>query len=945
MQGFDWEQHRVELDRIFFKDFNLVPRGSQEHTEFWAFFRRYQQFQFRKPPQARPPEDKSRGFGKFDLPQTYDRSYRIPFSIVPPDLAYKLRLEQDRRSEKRRDGSLTLDHLHEVRTVLRHFILFKQKQKFEKLLKIRRDQSNLPIHSYKSSIVSAVFSHQVVIVAGDTGCGKSTQVPQFLLDAGVQKIACTQPRRIACISLAKRVGYETLNEFSSEIAYQVRFERSRTLATRIVFLTEGLLLRQLSTDSDLSQYDVVIVDEVHERHIHGDFLLGILKGLIEKRKTLKLVLMSATINIQLFSTYFEGAPVIRVPGRLYPIELEYHPVSSTQVLQGEGSSGRSRPERLNPKPYLRIMQGIDAKYPSDERGDLLIFLSGMNEISTLMEEAKTYATQTQHWIILPLHSALSIEEQDRVFDVAPDGVRKCIISTNIAETSVTIDGVRFVVDSGKVKEMSFDSQLKMRRLQEFWISRASAEQRKGRAGRTGPGVCFRMYAESDYDSFNEYSTPEILRVPLDSLVLQVKALDNGNVRKFPFLEPPALASIETAVAFLKEQGALTSDECLTPIGRMLSQLPVDVLIGKILIMGTVFHVIGPILVVAAALSVQSPFSRVLMGQSDISIARRPLESEQGDPFTLLNAYDEWIQMKAEGSGSVHRWCRRRGLEQQRFYEITKLKEQFQEILLEYGLLPRGYVESVPSDRGGRGLTEDQRRELRQMRKRQRAEHRKKKILRLDDEGGALSDNEEESVTSDLKDLEFKLLHDLSQLQEASNVRRNFTLKDINLLKIVLCSGLYPQLAIADDCNSNRKDSEQVYHTKMKSFVLLHPTSIFSTSPEYLHPEGTDKCKELLAYVDLLETNKPYLVNAVRVPALQTISLFSQSLDTNNDCTRLIADSWLELKFPSAEVGERVMGVVQTLRATWAELLDTKLTASQSVLEPCKACASVWEINS
>jgi len=177
----------------------------------------------------------------------------------------------------------------------------------------------------------------------------------------------------------------------------------------------------------------------------------------------------------------------------------------------------------------------------------------MNEITSLMEEAKTYAQQSRRWIVLPLHSALSIEEQDRVFDVAPDGVRKCIISTNIAETSVTIDGVRFVVDSGKVKEMGYDSQAKMRRLQEFWISRASAEQRKGRAGRTGPGVCFRMYAESDYDAFNAYSTPEIQRVPLDSLVLQITALGLGSIRKFPFLEPPSMTNIETAIAFLKEQ--------------------------------------------------------------------------------------------------------------------------------------------------------------------------------------------------------------------------------------------------------------------------------------------------------------------------------------------------------------------------------------------------------
>lgn len=270
-----------------------------------------------------------------------------------------------------------------------------------------------------------------------------------------------------------------LCEYDSTVGYQIRFERSKNVKTRILFITEGLLLRQLSIEENLSQYSVLILDEVHERNLFGDFLLGICKCLIKARPELKLVLMSATINLQLFSNFFtdENAKVIEVPGRLYTIKLHYMPQFH--------DIGQKKNSRMDPQPYVNILRMIDKKYPSTEKGDLLIFLSGLNEITTIEEAAKEYAEKTKNWIILPLHSQLAIADQDKAFDYCPDGVRKCIIATNIAETSITIDGIRFVVDSGKVKEMSYDAECKMRRLKEFWISKASAEQRKGRAGRTG----------------------------------------------------------------------------------------------------------------------------------------------------------------------------------------------------------------------------------------------------------------------------------------------------------------------------------------------------------------------------------------------------------------------------------------------------------------------------
>nr|KAG5694320.1 hypothetical protein BaRGS_035188 [Batillaria attramentaria] len=867
-----------------------------------------------------------------DIPQNYDRRYRINLSLMSRDVEDFIK--KGRLVDYDIDKELTRERVQQFRGIFLHYLDFCQRQKFQKLRKIRHDQENLPIHQYKEKIVSTIRDHQIVVVAGDTGCGKSTQMPQYLLEAGFDKIACTQPRRIACISLAKRVGYETLNEYGSQVAFQVRFEKTKTSRTRILFLTEGLLLRQMSTDQLLTQYSVIVIDEVHERHIYTDFLLGVLKCLLKLRSDLKLVLMSATINISLFSDYFDGAPVIKVPGRLYPIELEYCPFNKSNEMYGQ-------PERLDPTPYIRIMQRIDNKYLATERGDLLIFLSGMTEIMKVVEAAKLYAQQMKRWIILPLHSALSVEEQEKVFDYPPEGVRKCIVSTNIAETSVTIDGVRFVVDSGKVKEMSFDPKYKMQRLKEFWISRASAEQRKGRAGRTGPGMCFRLYAESDYDAFQAYTTPEIQRVPLDSLVLQLISMGLPNVRKFPFIEPPDMSSIENAVRFLKEQGALAADETMTPIGQMLSMLPVDVVIGKMLIMGSIFHMIDPVLSIAAAMSVQSPFTGKAHVDHDAIAARKSLESDHGDPLTLLNAADEWIQVKAEGRGT-RKWCRRRCLEEQRFYEMTKLKRQFKELLEDHHLLDKGYDSRQYLTSEERRQRHGERKRLNQLKREQTLERKRRKVLKMEDEEFAVSDEEPDDQGSDIKDLEFRLTHDLNQLQETSNRSRSFTLRDINLLKVILCSGLFPQVAMPDDCNSYKGASEQAFHTKNKPFILLHPTSVFAYQPELLKPtagpedvpqnSGVSELKgrlssrhELLAFGSLLETNnKPYLVNCMRVPALQTLTLFCSAIDTNADCTRLVCDDWLEVRFPDPESAELVMSSMINLRSTWHGLLQLRL---------------------
>nr|CAD7456069.1 unnamed protein product [Timema tahoe] len=942
---FTFERLRHELNQVYFRDENFI-----DQEDFWKFLKKYESVQKKASDLRRVAKEDLTRIGTQEdnplgLPQSFDKSHLVSVCLTSS-------ADEDRKRLLSR--SVSWDRLVEFRSVLLLYIDFQQREKFTKLRKLRESQANLPVAQYREQIVSSVLKDRVVVIAGDTGCGKSTQVPQYLLKAGFNRIACTQPRRIACISLCKRVAYETLNEFGSEVGYQIRFEKSKTQHTKIVFVTEGLLLRQVSTDPTLFGYDVVVLDEVHERHLHGDFLLGVVKCLLYQRSDLKIVLMSATINIQLFSSYFSNyATVVQVPGRLYPIKLYFQP-----VLPEDKSSKTSR---INPAPYVRIMQLIDEKYPKEEKGDLLIFLSGMSEISAVVEAAKDYSQKTQNWVVLPLHSTLSIAEQDKCFDYPPEGVRKCVVSTNIAETSITIDGIRFVVDSGKVKEMSYDPLCKMQRLKEFWISRASAEQRKGRAGRTGPGVCYRLYSEEEYHAMSQYTTPEIQRVPLDSLLLQMVAMGLPDARKFPFIEPPPPDSIENAITTLKQQGALTEEEKLTVVGRMLSRLPVDISLGKMLIMGSLFHQVDPVLSLAAALSVQSPYTNRAFRDPDCETSRKQLESDHGDPITLLNALKEWLEVKnsSEGRGrGSHQWCRRRGLEEQRFYEMIKLRRQFKDLLQDAGLLKDTSIPPEQLSSAERALRHGELRLLRSLKSEHReAAPKKRRTLKLDVwelavEGG----NEEGEI--DIKDVEFRLSNDSSQVQSLLSGATACSYKDVMMLKVILCAGLYPQLAVADEFNHCKSVSEQLFHTTGKPYVALHPMGFFGNHAQVLQLEESDivvpqgytsklpvsSKHQLLCYMSLLETTKPYLVTTLRIPAAQTLLLFSQSIDTNSDFSRLVCDNWLLLEFPVPEAATNLLLKATKLRNKWEELLNLRLEAVQPVVrDESKSASSAFRL--
>ncbi|EDW66104.1 probable ATP-dependent RNA helicase DHX34 [Drosophila virilis] len=939
--NFSFLEHRATLSD------QLLTKSRHQHSlvenesDFWQFVNKY--------------ESMLRQLGQPVLPTLLSESeYLQP---VPYHKSKHLALQLDEQA-LRHDTRADNEELQaQFQQLVLIYLDFKQKEKFNRIKKLRQAQRALPIARFKDDLRSALQATRVLIVAGDTGCGKSTQVPQYLYEFGYRSIACTQPRRLACVSLSKRVAHELLDDYGNKVGFQIRFERNRTQNTHILFITEGLLLRQLAVAPNLEQYDVLILDEIHERNLFGDFLLGVTKCLLRAKPELKLILMSATINVELFHGYFkdEGAQLLQVPGRLFPIKLRYMPPPALELKAGQataGSSKRSQSARLDPAPFIQVLSLIDQQYPITERGDVLIFVSGVNEIDSICEAIREYAKEQTQWLVLPLHSGLALAEQDKVFDYAPDGMRKCIVSTNIAETSLTVDGVRFVIDSGKVKEMSYDASCKGQRLKEFWVSKSSAEQRKGRAGRTGPGVCFRLFTQQQFDAFEPYPMPEIYRVPLDTMLLQMVSMGLPDVRAFPFIEPPETERIEQTILSLKQHCALSVDEKITPLGSSLANLPVELPIGKMLLMGCVFPEVEQLLTLAAMLSVQNPLTTRAHTDQRCERERQPLESEQGDLFTLLRAYREWLQLKMARE-NTRKWCHRLGIEEQRFYEVCKLRQQFQRILESCRMAP-------PSDAGALNRTERARRhgELRQLKalkRRQRLEQPRQRKLLKRQHGAADTQQEEDDDapdTEDMRDVDFRLRHDgrqLALLARSAQLERH---RDVLLLKLLLVSGFYPQLAIADEFNYCKGGGQQFFHTQLKPFLSLHPNAHFAKSyellklsdselhakPDYYTPkQPLSERHQVLCYQSLLETAKPYLMNCIRLPAAQTLLLFGYAIDTNWGISRIVCDGWLALDFPQPGSGLLLLSRAIELRQRWSSRLYDKLNELNSN-EKATSCA-------
>lgn len=444
----------------------------------------------------------------------------------------------------------------------------------------------LPVSQKKDDILAAIRDHQVVIVAGETGSGKTTQIPKICLELGrgVQGlIGHTQPRRIAARTVGDRIAEELGGQLGDVVGYKVRFNDQSSDNTLVKLMTDGILLAEVQNDRLLRQYDTLIIDEAHERSLNIDFLLGYLKQLLPRRPDLKVIITSATIDPERFSQHFDDAPIIEVSGRTYPVEVRYRPLVA-EVDEDEDDEEAGGRRRADDRDQVQAISDAVDELLGEASGDILVFLSGEREIRDTAEALNK--RQLRNTEVLPLYARLSAAEQHRVFQQHTG--RRIVLATNVAETSLTVPGIKYVIDPGTARISRYSLRTKVQRLPIEAISQASANQRKGRSGRTSDGICIRLYSQEDFESRPEFTDPEILRTNLASVILQMTALGLGDIAAFPFVEPPDRRNIKDGVQLLQELGALDPDEPdvrkrLTPVGRKLSQLPVDPRLARMIL--------------------------------------------------------------------------------------------------------------------------------------------------------------------------------------------------------------------------------------------------------------------------------------------------------------------------------------------------------------------------
>ncbi|NEZ04652.1 ATP-dependent RNA helicase HrpA [Wenzhouxiangella sp. XN201] len=520
---------------------------------------------------------------------------------------------------------------------------------------------DLPISAHAESIVEAIRENQVVIVAGETGSGKSTQLPKLCLDAGLGErglIGCTQPRRIAARSVARRVAEELGSGLGQAVGFQVRFTDRVSDQSYIKFMTDGILLAEIHHDRLLDAYDTLIIDEAHERSLNIDFLLGYLKRLTRRRPDLKIIITSATIDTERFAEHFDQAPVITVEGRGYPVDIQYQ----------APKEGEDLPQQ--------VRRAVDTVSRIDSRGDILVFLPGEREIFQVSRALKR--ANLSHTEVLPLYARLPAAQQDRIFKL--DTGRRIVLATNVAETSLTVPGIRFVIDSGLARISRYAAHSKVLRLPVEPVSQASCNQRAGRCGRIGPGTCVRLFDETDFLARPEFTEPEIQRAGLIGVLLEMLALGLGDPEAFPFVDPPPKRLIGEAWQSLFELSAIDGERRLTPSGRQLARLPVDARHGRMLIEAAQRGALAEVLVLVAALSVADARERPLDQQQAADQAHAQFVVPGSDFLTLLKLWQWWQQVRSENSRSqADKLARRHFLAPQRLHEWGQLHAQLKQI--------------------------------------------------------------------------------------------------------------------------------------------------------------------------------------------------------------------------------------------------------------------------
>ncbi|PON73741.1 DEA(D/H)-box RNA helicase family protein [Parasponia andersonii] len=616
---------------------------------------------------------------------------------------------------------------------------WQQSSEGREILEFRR---SLPAYKEKDAVLSAISQNQVVIISGETGCGKTTQIPQFILESEIESvngascsIICTQPRRISAMSVSERVASERGEKLGESVGYKVRLEGVKGRDTRLLFCTTGILLRRLLVDRSLKGVSHVIVDEIHERGMNEDFLLIVLKDLLPRRPELRLILMSATLDAELFVSYFGSSQIIYIPGFTYPVRTHF----LEDILEGTGYKltpynqnddygqektwklGKQAPRKRKSQIASLVEDALKAADLEDyspqtreslscwnpdcigfnfvehllcyicenERpGAVLVFMTGWDDISSLKDKLQAHPLlgDPTRVMLLACHGSMASSEQRLIFDEPEDGVRKIVLATNIAETSITINDVVFVLDCGKAKETSYDALNNTPCLLPSWISKVSAQQRRGRAGRVQPGECYHLYPRCVYDAFVEYQLPEILRTPLQSLCLQIKSLKLGSISEFlsRALQSPELLAVQNAVEYLKVIRALDENENLTVLGRYLTMLPVEPKLGKMLLLGAILNCLDPVLTVVSGLSVRDPFLTPFDKKDLAEAAKSQFSRDYSDHLALIRAYEGWKNAEREYAG--YDYCWKNFLSVQSMKAIDSLRKEFFSLLRDAGLV-------------------------------------------------------------------------------------------------------------------------------------------------------------------------------------------------------------------------------------------------------------------
>ncbi|RZC37856.1 ATP-dependent RNA helicase DHX57, partial [Asbolus verrucosus] len=823
--------------------------------------------------------------------------------------------------------NLTMKEIKEIdeKIVMKFNSMVKEKKYLDMLQK----RKTLPAWTMMNDILNTINKSQIVVISGETGCGKSTQVPQFIFDDWLVnydqdnrhiEIVCTQPRRISAISVAERVAEERNAKIGNTVGYQIRLESKVSAFTRLTFCTTGILLRRLESEPILPTVTHIIVDEVHERSEQSDFLLLILKEILPFRPDLKIILMSATMNAQLFSDYFGGVPVVDIPGRTYPVEQYFleSVFETTGYVLEEGSEYTRKisdveftesetnlfdvsrnctpndnyrdenlkfaqilcrykdcfnrriecsfrtcknlfmtdPDVINNELIETVLTWIvsgDHKYP--RTGTILVFLPGIAEITALYDQLvvhEEFGTRNNRYLILPLHSSLTNEEQAMIFK-KPKGMRKIILSTNIAETSVTIDDCVFVIDTGKMRETHFDPNRNMESLDIVWVTRANALQRKGRAGRVMPGVCFHLYTSNRYrHQILAQPIPEIQRIPLEQLILNIKLLqtfedkDVVDVMK-SLIEPPVEENIVSAIFRLQDVGALDKTNELTPLGHHLAALPVDVRIGKLILYGAIFSCVDSALTMAACLSYKSPFVTPFRKKAEANAKKMTFAVGRSDHITVLIAYKKWLTVFKKSSIGGRNFANENFLSYKTLITIADIKHQFLEFLVDIGFI------SVNLE-GKRYCGQDD-------------------VLKITGE-------------------------------EFNRNGENF-----NVLSAILCAALYPNVIkvltppksfvkTAGGAIPKENDVKDLKFQTVKESVFIHPSSVNYTVSHFPSP--------YLVYQEKVKTSKIFFRDCTMIPVISLVlfSGFDLDISVNNSRTFISLNrGWIMFQVEEHKVGD------------------------------------------